>query len=230
MLSKVKGSKKFIDQSNAYIDGTVVVKKCNFEKHLTHENHKTAALRLKEASISKSAPDVSTTEKVPSDAVKQTLMGPMIQKTSAAQRLQLGRKFQLAHFTCTNGNSFKSHKNFGKFEKDYHGVDLSNGFLTDKAGAEIMKYISISQRIKNITEPLNENILNYCSILFDASSSKCVDEKEFFVIKLCVKGKPISHVMSLEEPEECNAEVIKESMDHAVSKMKFNFKRSETEL
>ena len=64
MLSKVKGSKKFIDRSNAYIDGTAVVKNCNFEKHLTHENHKTAALRLKEASISKSAPVVSTTEKI----------------------------------------------------------------------------------------------------------------------------------------------------------------------
>ena len=126
---------------------------------------------------------------------------------------------------------FKSYENFGKFEKDYHGVDLSNGFLTDKAGVEIMKCISINQRIKNIMELLNENILNYYSILFDgASSSKCVDEKELFVIKLCVEGKPIFHVMSLEEPEECNAEGIKESMDNAVSKMKFNFKRSEKEI
>ena len=39
----------------------------------------------------------------------------------------------------------KSYKNFGKFEKDYHGVDLGNGFVTDKAGAEIMKYISINK-------------------------------------------------------------------------------------
>ena len=78
MLSKVKGSKKFIDQSNAYIDSTAVVKKCNLEKHLTHENHKTAALRLKEASISKSACAVSTTEEVPSGAVKQTLLRPII--------------------------------------------------------------------------------------------------------------------------------------------------------
>ena len=31
MLSKVKG---LINQSNAYIDGTAVVKKCNFEKQL----------------------------------------------------------------------------------------------------------------------------------------------------------------------------------------------------
>ena len=91
-----------------------------------------------------------------------------------------------------------------------------------------MKYISISQRIKNITEPPNENILNYYSILFaGASSSKCVDEKELFVIKLCVEDKPIFHAMSLKEPKECNAEGIKESMGNAVSKMKFNFKRSE---
>ena len=95
----------------------------------------------------------------------------MIKKTVAAQRLQLGWKFQLAHYTCANGNSFKLYKNFGKFEKDYHDVDLGNGFLTDKAGAEITKYISISQRIKNIAKPLNENILNYYSILFDCASS-----------------------------------------------------------
>ena len=49
MLSKVKGSKKFINQSNAYFDGTAVVKKCNFKENLTNQNHKTAALRLKEA-------------------------------------------------------------------------------------------------------------------------------------------------------------------------------------
>ena len=94
-----------------------------------------------------------------------------------------------------------------------------------------MKYISISQRLKNIMEPLNENILNYYSVLFDdASSSKGVDEKELFVIKLCVEGKLIFQVMSLEEPEEFNAEGIKKSMDNAVSKRKFNFKQSEKEI
>ena len=115
--------------------------------------------------------------------------------------------------------------------KKTHDVDLGNGFLTDKAATEILKYISISQRIKNITEPLNENILNYYSILFDgASSCKCVDEKELFVIKLCAEGKPIFHVMPLEVPEKCNAEGIKESIDNAVSKMKFNFSQSEKEI
>ena len=112
MLSKVKGSKKLFNQSNAYIDNTAVVKRCNFKKHLTHENHKTTALRLKEASISKSASAVSTTEEVPSGAVKQTLLQPMIQKTSAALHLQLGWKLQLAHYSCPNCNLFKSYENF----------------------------------------------------------------------------------------------------------------------
>ena len=33
MLSNVKGPKKLIDQSNAYIDGNAIVKKCNFKKN-----------------------------------------------------------------------------------------------------------------------------------------------------------------------------------------------------
>ena len=36
--------------------------------------------------------------------------------------------------------------------------------------------------------------------------------------------------MSIEEPDKCNTEGIKESMDNAVSKMKFNFKWSEKEI
>ena len=36
--------------------------------------------------------------------------------------------------------------------------------------------------------------------------------------------------MSIEEPDECNTEGIKESMDNAVSKMKFNFKWPEKEI
>ena len=36
--------------------------------------------------------------------------------------------------------------------------------------------------------------------------------------------------MSIEEPDECNTEGIKESMDNAVSKMKFNFKWSAKEI
>ena len=46
--------------------------------------------------------------------------------------------------------------------KDCHGVDLGNGFLTDKAGVKIMKYISISQRIKNIMKGLRNQWTMLC--------------------------------------------------------------------
>ena len=184
----------------------LMVKKCNFKKHLTHKNHKNTALRLKEASISKSAPAVSTTKEVPRGAVKQTLLCPMIQKniggTMFAARMKISvSSLQMAiHLSCMKiSESLK--------KTIYHGVDLDTGFLTDKGGAEIMKYMNISQRIKNITEKilLTKNILNHYSVQFDGtSSSKCVDEKEVFLIKLCVEGKPVFHVISFEEPKECN--------------------------
>lgn len=87
MLSKVSGSSKFIDQSNAYIDGTTVIKKNNFEKHLTYENHKKAALRLKELQLaqSKESENVENSESTSSSgAPKQTLIRPMLQKMTAA--------------------------------------------------------------------------------------------------------------------------------------------------
>ena len=106
---------------------------------------------------------------------------PMIQKTSAAQRLQIGRKSQLADYTCSYSNSFKSYENFRKFEKDYHGVDLGNGFLTDKAGVEIMKYISISQRIKNITEKIKKNILIIAYYLMAPAVLSVLMKKNFLL-------------------------------------------------
>ncbi len=71
----------------------------------------------------------------------------------------------------------------------------------------------------NITEPLNSNILHYYSVLFDgASSAKCVE------------GYPTFNVMSLEEPEECNAQGIKEAMENSLSKMNFNLERKDKEI
>ena len=55
--------------------------------------------------------------------------------------------------------------------------------------------------------------MDYYSILFDgASSAKYVDEKEPFIMKTCVQGKPTFNVMSLEEPDECNVDGINEAM------------------
>ena len=85
--------------------------------------------------------------------------------------------------------------------------------------------------MNNITEPLNDNIINYYSVLFDgASSAKCIDEKELFMTKTCVEGSPTFNVMSLEEPEECTAAGIKEAMENSISKMKFNFPRKQKEI
>ena len=75
----------------------------------------------------------------------------MVQKINAVQRLQLRRKFQLANFTSLNAKSFKTYADFAAFEKEYRSVDLGASYLTDKADAEIMKYISISRRMINIT-------------------------------------------------------------------------------
>ena len=38
LSAKFKGSGKFLEQSNAYVNGTHVIKKANFEKHLIFEN------------------------------------------------------------------------------------------------------------------------------------------------------------------------------------------------
>ena len=173
----------------------------------------------------------SSQDKSSTGAPKQTLLKPMIQGITAAKRVQLGRKFQLAHFLCTTGKSFKSYETFGAFKKNYHNVDLGSSYLTDKAGTEIMKYISLSERFKKITQPLNENIVNYYSILFDrASSAKCVDKKELFIMKTCVQGKPTFNVMSLQEPDECNADGINEAMKNSINKLNFNFERKSKEI
>ena len=191
LANKYKVSEKFLQQANAYVNGSSVVTKVNFEKYLQNENHEIAALRLKENQIlSEVAEDTnessgnSSENKSSTGAPKQTLLKPMIQGITATKWVQLGRKFQLAHFICTTGKSFKSNETFGTFEKNYHNVGLGSSYFTDKADIEIMKYISLSERLIKTTQPLNENIVNYYSILFDgASTAKCVDEKELFIMK-----------------------------------------------
>ena len=80
-------------------------------------------MRLKENQIlSQVAEDTNessgnSSQNKSSSAPKQTLLKPMIQGITAAKRVQLGRKFQLAHFICTTGKSFKSYETFAAFEK-----------------------------------------------------------------------------------------------------------------
>ena len=69
----------------------------------------------------------------------------MIQKNIGSTVFAARIKISFGSLYLCNGNSFiKSYENFRKFEKYYHGIDLSNGFLTNSAGMEIMKYISIN--------------------------------------------------------------------------------------
>ncbi|CAB3979419.1 Hypothetical predicted protein [Paramuricea clavata] len=115
----------------AIVNGMHVTKKANFAKHLLFENHKKATLRLEEKELmsaatptqSSSADDTQTSS---SGAPKQTLLRTMLKKVNAAQQQQLGRKFQLAHFTSSNAKSFKMYADFAAFEKKT--VDL--GALT----------------------------------------------------------------------------------------------------
>ena len=70
--------------------------------------------------------------------------------------------------------------------------------------------------LTEITEPLNSNAVNYYSILNDGSRrAKTTDEKEIFLIKTGATGAPKFEVMSLEEPESCNAEGLQESLTAA---------------
>ena len=137
----------------------------------------------------------------------------------------------MAHYTAASGKSFKAYESFTKFEKKYDGVDLGNGYTNDKAGSEIATYISISKRIKKITETLNNGILHYYSVLVDGSSSvKILDKKELYIIKTCIGGEPKFQVMSLEEPDKSNAKGLKKFFENSVSKMKFNFERKTKEI
>ena len=226
--------KKVVDK---FITGSTVIKKCNFEDHVKKsELHRIAALRMheKESIAQRAAGRENTSTSAPPappPPSNQTTLLPHIQRFTAQQKAQLTRKFQLAHFTATNGKSFNSYEKFANFEKMYHNVDLGNAYCTDTAGTEIAKYISISKRIKNITEPLNQNVNHYYSVLMDGSSSvKILDEKELYIIKLCVGGVPKYEVMSLEEPNEANAEGLKESFENSISKMEFNFERKDKEI
>ena len=132
--------KKVVDK---FITGSTVIKKCNFEDHVKKsELHRITALRMHEKesiaqraagreNTSTSAPPAPPAPPPPSN---QTTLLPHIQRFTAQQKAQLTRKFQLAHFTATNGKSFNSYEKIANFEKMYHNVDLGNAYCTDTAG------------------------------------------------------------------------------------------------
>ena len=61
---------------------------------------------------------------------------------------------------------------------------------------------------QEVTEPLNNGKIRYYSVMNDGSSSaKTLNEKELFLIKTASDGIPKFSMMSLEEPEDANAEI-----------------------
>ena len=88
-----------------------------------------------------------------------------------------------------------------------------------------------SFRKQSITDPLNNGKVRYYSSMNDGSSSaKTNDEKELYLIKTAPDGSPKFSVLSLEEPENANAEGLKASMDDAFRKANLEIDRSEHEI
>ena len=163
----------------------------NFQTHVASDVHQTAKIRSKEDALTSSSTSKACAFEGTGGSNSQTTLVPHIQKYTALQRSQLTRTFQLAHYMAAADKSSKAYESFAKFEKQYHHVDLGDSYLTDTAGAEMATYVSISKRIEKITEPLNNNISRYYSVLMDGSRSvKSLDEKEHFIIKTCVGGEP----------------------------------------
>ena len=92
-------------------------------------------------------------------------------------------------------------------------------------------FLSKSIVAQNITDPLNSESRIYFSLLFDGSSSaKTMDEKELYVIKTCDNGKARFDVLALEQPDDTNANGLKNFLDSALSKGNFTFGRKHREI
>ena len=57
-----------------------------------------------------------------------------------------------------------------------------------------------------------------------------MDEKELFIIKTAHKGEVKFNVMSLEEPNEANAESLKAALENSIKKLGLNIERKERDL
>ena len=124
-------------------------------------------------------------------------------KLIAANKEQLLKKFQPAHFVGVSALSHNMYEKIAMFEKNIHGVDVGGGYLTHTACTEMIHYLAKNELKKNVTEPLNSGKCHYYSLLSDGSSNaKTLDEKELVVIKTCDEGLPVFNVLGLMVVEE----------------------------
>ena len=140
-------------------------------------------------------------------------------------------KFQLAHFVAVNRKPFNFYEDFAKFEKDVHGVNLGSSFLKDTDSREMLQYLTKSIISSNITTRLNDGLVRYYTVHNNGgSSAKTMDEKELYIMKTVHKGVVKSYVMSLEEPDEANAEGLKTALENSIMKLGLNVNRKEREV
>ena len=100
------------------------------------------------------------------------------------------------------------------------------GYLSDTSRHEMLTYFSRPIITNNLTKPLNDGTIWYCSIHDDGSSSaKTMDEKGLFIIKTAHKGKVKFNVMSLEEPNEPNAKGLKATLENSIMKLGLNIEK-----
>ena len=57
-----------------------------------------------------------------------------------------------------------------------------------------------------------------------------MDEKELYIIKTCGNGKARFDVLALEQPDDANANGLKNSLDNALSKGNFTFEHKHHEI
>ena len=75
-------------------------------------------------------------------------------------------------------------------------------------------------------EQYDKALVHYCSVHNDGLTvTKTMDEKEPFIIKTAYKGEVNFSVISLEEPEEANAEGLKLVIEDSILKLGWNIKR-----
>ena len=100
------------------------------------------------------------------------------------------------------------------------GVNLGNSYLTRKAGAEIVLYLSRSMMLKKVTETINISEIWYYNILNDWSSSvKTMSENELFFVKSVPTGVPNFAVLSVEEVVEVDYEGPKTALNYSMEKV-----------
>ena len=208
-----------------WIDGSSTVKKNNAVDHLKSNIHSCAVLKLKEKQTTSAGKEIAQ------ETSSQKTIVECAREISKSQKSQLIKNFQLAHFLTVKNKSFNFFKDMVKFGKEVHKVDVGTGYLSTNAAQEMVMLLSKSIITENITDPLNSVSRIYFSLLFDGSlSAKTRDEKDLYIIKTCDNGKARFDVLALEQPDDADANGLKNSLDSALSKENFTFKQKHREI